>query len=183
MEPYINTFGGRRLNPLNVQPHEIEIKTIAHGLALCNRFAGQTVKPISVAYHSVWVSRLCDPEWRLQGLLHDASEAYLGDMTKWVKEDPLLTPFRLKDQLLQDEIFRRYGVPTEVHPSVKEADRLMVCYEALVGFGGTFVFDRPSHPAPTAEEVGRMVGWQWLDWQDAELLFLVTFDELVRQAK
>lgn len=57
---------------------------IAYGLARIQRFAGQVPddKWISVAEHSVGVSYLVethDPRHKLAALLHDATEAYIGD--------------------------------------------------------------------------------------------------------
>src|SRR5262245_23008551 len=98
MTPYIYTRSGDRLNPLDPDPKLVDVNDLAHSLALCNRFAGHTAEPISVAQHSVYVARLVQ-SWRiaagaalgspvaqvqaqpwavLQALLHDAAEAYLG---------------------------------------------------------------------------------------------------------
>src|SRR5580765_2644929 len=86
MKPLILTFSGKHVNPLNLRPEDIDIVDIAHALACCNRFAGHCRRPINVAQHSVYVSRLCDDTgFERQALLHDASEAYLGDITKWLK--------------------------------------------------------------------------------------------------
>ncbi|WP_170431908.1 hypothetical protein [Ruegeria arenilitoris] len=55
--------------------------SLADTLAKNNRFAGRTPEPWSVAAHSVVVSRLCsDPEEKAWGLLHDAHEAFIGDI-------------------------------------------------------------------------------------------------------
>ena len=50
-------------------------------LSKINRYAGRTVEPWSVAAHSVLVSRLCHhQEEQAWGLLHDAHEAFIGDI-------------------------------------------------------------------------------------------------------
>lgn len=50
-------------------------------LAKINRYAGRTAEPWSVAAHSVLVSRLCPhKEEQAWGLLHDAHEAFIGDI-------------------------------------------------------------------------------------------------------
>ncbi|MGR3760917.1 hypothetical protein ACUXV3_12425 [Roseobacteraceae bacterium NS-SX3] len=54
---------------------------LASTLAKVNRFAGRTAEPWSVASHSVLVSRLCrSPDAAAWALLHDAHEAFLGDL-------------------------------------------------------------------------------------------------------
>lgn len=55
--------------------------SLADTLAKNNRFAGRSPSPWSVAAHSVVVSRLCsDPGEKAWGLLHDAHEAFIGDI-------------------------------------------------------------------------------------------------------
>ncbi len=55
--------------------------SLADTLAKINRFAGRTPEPWSVAAHSVVVSRLCsDPTEKAWALLHDAHEAFIGDI-------------------------------------------------------------------------------------------------------
>jgi hypothetical protein len=66
-------------------PDQIDIRDIAHALSMCNRFAGMTRRPYSVAQHSLICSYLVPPEFALHALLHDAQEAYLGDWTSPVK--------------------------------------------------------------------------------------------------
>jgi len=79
------------MTPLHTQDGTISLEqlpmsaltasSIADTLAKNNRFAGRTPEPWSVAAHSVVVSRLCsDPEEKAWGLLHDAHEAFIGDI-------------------------------------------------------------------------------------------------------
>lgn len=63
----------------------ININDIAHALANINRFNGHLCHQITVARHSVYVSDLVPEPLRLAALLHDAHEAYLGDIVRPVK--------------------------------------------------------------------------------------------------
>ncbi|MGF7161254.1 hypothetical protein FHS85_002889 [Rhodoligotrophos appendicifer] len=67
------------------QPSQIRLRDIARHLAKINRYCGATQVPLSVAQHSVLVAeeveRQLGPLAGLQGLMHDAHEAYLGDLT------------------------------------------------------------------------------------------------------
>jgi hypothetical protein len=179
--PFINTFCNRRVNPLDFKASDVSIIDIGHALALCNRFAGHTRKPISVAQHSVWVSRLCEGTgYEMQALLHDASEAYTGDVTKWLKAAPAMKGFRDAEQRIQDTILRVFNQETELAPVVTWADKRMVCWEAEQGIEGFFNYAMPPGytPVPKSE---RFVfeDWKFITWQEAEEQFRARFSMLL----
>src|ERR1035441_1601867 len=97
----ITTFSGVRFWPLIPNPADIRIEDIAHALSNQCRFGGHTREFYSVAEHSVRVSQLCTPENALWGLLHDASEAYLSDVTAPITELPQLEAYRAAERSLQ----------------------------------------------------------------------------------
>lgn len=82
---WMQTYTGKAFFPLDPQPEDLDIHDIAFGLARCCRFAGQIQRFYSVAEHAVHVSFECSPRHALEGLMHDAAEAYLGDLTRPVK--------------------------------------------------------------------------------------------------
>lgn len=100
---------------------------IAHALARLCRFTGHTNQFYSVAQHSVLVSRLVVPEHRLAALLHDASEAYLGDVSMPLKS--LLPEYRQIERRVQGAIMAHFGLPPELPPEVKYADMQMLALE------------------------------------------------------
>src|SRR4051812_30250690 len=77
---WMQTFTGRQFWPVDPRADEIAIEDIARALAMTCRFGGHVRFHYSVAQHSFLVSLVCSPEHALWGLLHDASEAYLGDV-------------------------------------------------------------------------------------------------------
>jgi uncharacterized protein len=88
--PIIRMHSDTDVSLLSPTPDVIHIRDIAHHLALINRFNGATETPYSVAQHSVLVADLLLAKKQpahvcLWGLLHDAHEAYLGDLTTPVK--------------------------------------------------------------------------------------------------
>lgn len=88
--PFIVTQSGLKVSLLNPHPQVITIRDIAHHLALTNRFCGATLFPYSVAQHSVLVAEFLEktgagPRLALLGLLHDAHEAYLHDISSPAK--------------------------------------------------------------------------------------------------
>jgi len=77
---------GRVVDVLRPRVYDVDFNDIAHGLARVQRFGGQAHSEFySVADHSVLVSRLCSPKNALLGLMHDASEAFIGDVVTPLK--------------------------------------------------------------------------------------------------
>ena len=125
----LETIHGFIVDILNPDPFAIYLPDIAHGLSMQCRFGGHTARHYSVAEHSWWVSKLCAPEYALQGLLHDATEAYLCDIPTPIKR--LLPDYYTLEHRLWEVIADKFGVPVEMHESVKEADARMCITEKL----------------------------------------------------
>lgn len=83
---WIQVFGGNQLFPLDCRVEEIDIEAIAHSLAMQCRFNGHTSKFYSVAEHCAHAHDLVPEVYRLEALLHDASEAYLCDLPRPLKK-------------------------------------------------------------------------------------------------
>jgi hypothetical protein len=123
---WIQTFTGKKFWVLDAREEDVDIRDIAHALANTSRFGGHTERPYSVAQHSVWVSRHC-PKYPLIGLLHDAAEAYLGDMVKPLKGDML--EYQRAEANLWAVIADKFRLPNELPEEVKVADRLALVTE------------------------------------------------------
>lgn len=174
MTPFITTFTGKKVNPLDLRPEDIDIRDIAHHLACLNRFVGALRRPVSIAQHSVFVSRLLDGTgWEKEGLFHDASETYLGDVTKWIKRSPQMAAYREAEQQAWFTICKalhlRVNGDPDFCPVVREADDLMVRFENLRGMSNPqHMFELASHPRPTQEEIERVGAWSPWTWQASE---------------
>lgn len=103
------------------------IEDIAHGLSMTCRFAGQCSRFYSVAQHCVHLSEIVPPDHAYQGLMHDAAEAFVGDMTKPLKD--MLPEFSVIEERVEAEIFNRFNVETPFPPTIKEADIVMLVTE------------------------------------------------------
>lgn len=85
----MTTQSGVQVDLEHPEKTEIRIKDIAHSLARLCRFNGHTINCYSVAQHSVLVSEIVASthrEFAIDALLHDAHEAYLGDLCGPIKE-------------------------------------------------------------------------------------------------
>lgn len=76
---------GNQLWPLDLQPADIDIEEIAHSISNICRFGGHCRTFYSVAQHSVLVSECVSAPNKRVALLHDATEAYIGDMVRPLK--------------------------------------------------------------------------------------------------
>lgn len=127
MNPIILTHSGLHFNLLAPDPDLIEIEDIAHALSHLCRFTGHTRQLYSVAEHSVRVSRLVPPAYRLEALLHDAAEAYIGDVSSPLKA--LLPAYRGIEHNIDQAIRARFGLPLAQTHCVKHADLVMLATE------------------------------------------------------
>lgn len=126
----IETTTGLAFDPLNPDPSRIHVRDITTSLARINRYLGHGRKPWSVLAHSVCVASLVPAEHRLTALLHDATEAYLGDVPAPLKMLHAFAPYRHAEEQLWKAIAVRFGLPAEIPQVVHEADQAMRYHEA-----------------------------------------------------
>lgn len=127
MKSTILTHSGIEFDVCNPDPDLIEIEDIAHALSHICRFTGHTKHFYSVAQHSYLCATLVPPEHALEALLHDAAEAYIGDVSSPLKAQ--LPGYQVIEANLEQAIRQRFGLPTQKTPWVKEADLQMLAAE------------------------------------------------------
>lgn len=124
---YVSTFLGNRFYPLVPRIDRVAIEDIAHGLAYQCRFNGQTQRFYSVAQHSIMVASLVPERLRYAALLHDAAEAYLGDMVKPLKV--LLPEFAAIEDAVTAIIADTFQIDFSDYEPIKRADLIALATE------------------------------------------------------
>lgn len=124
---WMQTLSGRPFWPLDPRVEDLLIDDIAHALSMICRFGGHCRPFYSVAEHSVLLSDALRPHGEavaLWGLLHDAAEAYVGDVTRPLK--PSLYGFGEIEANIMRVIAERYRLGP-MPPAVGDADlRILV---------------------------------------------------------
>jgi hypothetical protein len=128
---WFQTYSGVEFYIYDPRPEDIHVQDIAHALAMQCRFNGHCRSFYSVAEHSVRVAMLLIDEetdavafW---GLMHDASEAYCGDMVRPMKRG--MPEFRAVEAKLTAAICTRFRLDPIEPPAVKVADNRLLATE------------------------------------------------------
>ena len=103
------------IDPLAPNPELIYITDIAHALSMLCRANGHFKSFYSVGQHCINCAREAKARGysrrvQLACLLHDASEAYLSDVTRPVKQE--LPQYKLIEEPLQAAIWAKWIAPT-----------------------------------------------------------------------
>jgi len=169
----ISTKDGEFFDFYNPKGYDFQIETIAHALSNICRYGGHSDFFYSVAEHSVLVSKIVPADLALCGLLHDASEAFVGDMPSPLKK--LCPDYRKIEESVQAEVARKFGLPypfpEEIHRADKEvylAERLRVTPSAPK--------DKLWHTHLKPASVDIKMYWPWA----AKAKFLERYYELIQ---
>lgn len=124
---WMQTYSGVQFWPLDPHHSEIMIIDIGHALSNMCRYAGHSKKFYSVAEHSVLVSQIVPPEHAFAALMHDATEAYLVDVPRPIKQ--YLGGYHDYEDRLWKEICKAYMIDVDLPDCVKEADNAVLLAE------------------------------------------------------
>lgn len=151
-----------------------DIRDIADSLSKLCRYGGHG-RFYSVAQHSVLVSRLCPT---LEALLHDAHEAYIGDIAspvKWAIEAIAPNSVAELDRRIAGHVRRSFGVQPTTSPECKAADHKAMAIEYPVVFEGRAL---KTWRKVNGIEPDYSVPLVLMDSVDARTAFLARFVEL-----
>lgn len=171
---YITTYKKVHFTPLNPRSEDILIEDIAHALSLMSRANGHFPIFHSVAQHCIEccqeaLERNLGRRVALACLLHDASEAYLADITRPVKQH--LPRYRSIENGLLHAIYDKYlnGITSEEQRLVKEIDDTLLYYE-FYHFMGEELSGKPP--------ITHIPDFQELPFKTVEKQYLSLFEQL-----
>ena len=174
---YITTYSKKHIDPTNASANDIDIVDIAHALSLLCRANGHFEHFYSVALHSI----NCAEEAKARGyskrvqlgcLLHDASEAYLSDVTRPIKVQ--LDKYLEIEEKLQNTIFDKWITPSldsEELKQVFEIDDAILYYEFL-----NLLDERISDTEP---EILSEPNYDFVNFSEIECEFISRFKNLI----
>ena len=116
----IRTYGGNYIDIFDIDPSKFSIESIAHSLSMQCRFSGHTNEFYSVAQHCIMVCDLLPEEFKFEGLMHDASEAYICDIPSPIK--PKLDNYKIIEDNLMKALSRKFGFNYPLSDDVKRED-------------------------------------------------------------
>jgi hypothetical protein len=125
---WMQTYGGRQFWPYDALPEDFYVDDIAHALSQICRYGGHTTQFYSVAEHCYLMSMTFeDPRLALEALLHDAPEAYIGDMIRPLKRN--MPEYCDIDDRLLGMLFVMHGLSPNMSQEVKDADNRILLDE------------------------------------------------------
>ena len=166
--PYMRMYSGLRFWPFSPRTEDMCIEDVAHHLAMQVRFNGAVKDHYSVAEHCVIGSYLVRPEDAFEFLMHDAAEAWLGDLIRPLKHDTVLgDEYKKIEESVERQVRQKWGL-NEITPSnVKRVDDIMCELEKKQVYRWCEVYYRTPP-----------VRLQFWSWREAEWKFLARFYEL-----
>lgn len=138
---FISTYSSGRLHLTGLDWNEVALSDISHALPMLCRYTGQCRRFYSIAEHSLLVAQMVPDRLKIHALLHDAHEAYIGDISRPVKVVIGEAIQKLEDALAA-EVLKAFGLPTlreEDARLVRLADNTALLIEAKALFGENIV--------------------------------------------
>lgn len=178
-DPWVDTVSGRQFSLFHPTPDDIYISDIAHSLALQCRYRGITTEFYSVAEHCIRISRIAHKkhgkQMGLWGLLHDASEAYLGDIIRPLKYNMggIYKRLEVKYMIV---ITQKFNLPLREPNYIKLLDNILLITERRDLIKNQTSDWGFKNLKPLKERIIPM------EWRIAKQYFLDTFEDLTEEA-
>lgn len=171
---FIQLQSGKTFDFLNPKPEDITIEDIANALSKLCRFTGHIDRFYSVAEHSVRVANMVPGAYQRAALMHDATEAFIGDMATPLKR--LVPAYRDIEARVWEAVAKRFNLGEQACRTVKAADH-QICVDEANAFGlDTTTWDYM--PPANVKNVARLASTGGWSRTEAEFKFLARAKEL-----
>ena len=133
----MHTFTGKEFYALEPNVKDISIVDIAHGLSNVCRYGGMCKEFYSVGQHSIICAWEAPYPLRKKLLLHDASEAYIGDIISPLKMTDQYEIYRQVERRLMEVIYEKFELEEDTQEEAEEIHRidLLVRHTEMRDFG------------------------------------------------
>lgn len=128
-DQWIGLLSGAQFNYNRPEESDVTLDDLASALSNICRFSGHLPCFYSVAQHLVNTSRIVDPEFALDALMHDTAEAFTNDLPtplKWA-----LPVFKELEIKIESAMAQKFGFNYPYPPQVRQADTEMLILEKL----------------------------------------------------
>lgn len=126
-ESYMTTNSAIVFSIDHPKVEDIEVEDIAHALSLICRYNGQIREFYSVAQHSILVASMVPSKYAMFALMHDASEAYIGDVITPLKKVLKETYLDIEDKFMRAVAKKfHFSMNKKARVAVKEADMILL---------------------------------------------------------
>lgn len=125
---WIETNSGKYFRYQENNPENIMIEDVAHSLSQLCRFSGQCNQFYSVAQHSCIVHDYAPSHLKIEGLLHDASEAFISDIPRPVKT--IIPEIKELEQIIQMQVAQRFKFSWPFTSQIEILDSQLMLAEA-----------------------------------------------------
>lgn len=184
---WILTFTGAKVYPMKLTADQIEIRDIAHSLAMQCRYNGHVRRFFSVAEHCVLMARWAYREGSFFGipantmakiaLMHDSAETYITDIPRpvkyqlhWKRDDGSYAHIKEAERYIDGVVSQKFGLPHPWPTLIDEWDAKMLTTERdnLLTF----------HPDWECPPIGLPVEIECWSPDEAEHQFLLCYNKL-----
>ncbi|MGE4567897.1 MAG: hypothetical protein AB7C90_01770 [Bacteroidales bacterium] len=171
------TASGQEINLFNPDPDKISIMDISASLSKICRFGGNINKFYSVAQHACLVAWLAPPQLSQAALMHDAAEAYCGDVIRPLKSMLGKKYGEIEEKMLR-AIFSRFCIDYGQLQHVKKYDDQALEMEEQALFNNKELFQKTiAFQSSCYIKSSKSPTWNW-EHQYARKAFLETFNEI-----
>lgn len=150
----ITNTNGELIDIFNLKEEDISINDIILALPNICRFGGRIQKHYSVAQHAVELARWLKKQGKDHlvpcALLHDACEAYIGDVIYPIKIQ--MPQFLELEDEITNLVYKKYGVDPSLHKEFDPYDKGIVINE-MKAIG---IYEREGYLAAHATELDNL---------------------------